>query len=184
MTVPARVVFTVPVALAAAAVVGVWWLRRNWAVITVEGPSMEPTFHQGDRVAVRRTPGLIVSAGDIVVTFPIQHSQPDRACGGRRWMIKRVRAVAGEPVPDGIPVTDAVVPEGKIVLLGDNPEASFDSRVVGYFSADLLYGGVVRRMRSITGRALERRTGRAVRRGSPAPAQRARLPRWRSVLPG
>ena len=62
-------------------------------------------------------------------------------------MIKRVAAVAGEPVPHGIPVPDAVVPDGKLVLLGDNADASFDSRVAGYFSADRLLGGVVRRMR-------------------------------------
>jgi signal peptidase I len=62
-------------------------------------------------------------------------------------MIKRVGAVAGEPVPEGIPVPDAVVPEGKLVLLGDNAEISFDSRIVGYFPAELLLGGVVRRMR-------------------------------------
>jgi signal peptidase I len=145
-------VFAFSVALAAAAVVGVWWLRRNWAVITVEGPSMEPTFHQGDRVAVRRTPGFTVSAGDVVVierrdTLPAQHGQPVRAWDGPSWMIKRVGAVAGEPVPDGIPVTDAVVPAGQLVLLGDNAEASIDSRMIGYFSADLVLGGVARRMR-------------------------------------
>jgi signal peptidase I len=143
-------VFAISAALAAA--VSVWWLRRNWAVITVEGPSMEPTFHQGDRVAVRRTPGFTVSSGDVVVierrdAFTDQNRRPARAWDGRRWMIKRVGAVAGEPVPDGIPVVDAVVPAGKLVLLGDNAEASFDSRMIGYFSADLVLGGVARRMR-------------------------------------
>lgn len=113
---------------------------------------MEPTFHQGDRVAVRRTPGFTVSSGDVVVIerrdgFPDQHRRPARVRDGRRWMIKRVGAVAGEPVPDGIPVIDAVVPAGKLVLLGDNAEASFDSRMIGYFSTDLVLGGVVRRMR-------------------------------------
>lgn len=142
--------FAISAALVAA--VSVWWLRRNWAVITVEGTSMEPTFYQGDRVAVRRTPGFTVSSGDVVVIerrdgFSNQHRQSARVWDGRRWMIKRVGAVAGEPVPDGIPVADAVVPAGKLVLLGDNAEASFDSRMIGYFSADLVLGGVVRRMR-------------------------------------
>jgi signal peptidase I len=146
---PARAGFAISAALAVAA--GVWHVRRNWAVITVEGPSMEPAFRQGDRVAVRRTPGVTVSSGDVVVierrdSFADQRRRSARAWAGRRWMIKRVGAVAGEPVPDGIPVTDAVVPAGKLVLLGDNADASFDSRTVGYFSADLLLGAVVRRM--------------------------------------
>ncbi|MGH8965641.1 MAG: S26 family signal peptidase [Actinomycetes bacterium] len=143
MAVPARALFAFSVGLAAAAAVGVCWLRRNWAVITVEGPSMEPTFHQGDRVAVRRTPAFIVASGDVVVIERYNDFSDRR----RTWVIKRVGAVAGEPVPDGIPVPDAVVPAGKLVLLGDNAVASLDSRTVGFFSADLLLGGVVRRMR-------------------------------------
>jgi signal peptidase I len=152
VTVPARGLLVFSVALAAATTVGVLWLRRGWAVITVEGPSMEPTFHQGDRVAVRRTPWFAASSGDVVVIerpedYRTQRKRAGRIHDGRGWMIKRVGAVAGEPVPDGIPVPDAVVPEGKLVLLGDNADASFDSRVVGYFPADLLLGGVVRCMR-------------------------------------
>jgi signal peptidase I len=144
-------VLTFSVALAAAAAVGVRRLRRNWAVIRVDGRSMEPTFHEGDRVAVRRTPGFTASSGDVVVVevhegSPVPPGRRTRAWSDRRWMLKRVRAVAGEPVPDGIPVPDAVVPEGRLVLLGDNAEASFDSRTVGYFPADLLLGGVVRRV--------------------------------------
>jgi signal peptidase I len=113
---------------------------------------MEPTFRHGDRVVVRRTARLAVSAGDVVVIErpsgdPVRRNQPAGIRDGRRWMIKRVGAVAGEPVPDGIPVPDAVVPEGRLVLLGDNADASFDSREVGYFPASLVLGGVVRRMR-------------------------------------
>jgi signal peptidase I len=84
-----------------------------------------------------------VISGDVVVIgrhdgFPVQRSRPARVWDGRRWTIKRVGAVAGEPVPAGIPVSDAVVREGKLVLLGDNAEASFDSRIVGCFPANLL----------------------------------------------
>jgi type IV secretory pathway protease TraF len=52
----------------------------------------------------------------------------------------------GADVPDGIRVPDAVVPRGKLVLLGDNAGASLDSRMVGYFSAALLLGRVARRL--------------------------------------
>ncbi|MFG6194314.1 S26 family signal peptidase [Nonomuraea sp. JJY05] len=138
-------------ALGAAAAVGVGWLRRNWAVITVVGPSMEPTYHHGDRVVVRRAARSTVSAGDVVVIErpsgdPVGRDQPTGIQKGR-WMIKRVGAVAGDSVPDGIPVTDAIVPEGRLVLLGDNAEASFDSRQAGYFPVALVLGNVVRRMR-------------------------------------
>jgi len=137
-------------------------LRRRWAVVTVDGSSMEPTFRHGDRVAVRRTLRSGVSSGDVVVIEQSHHSathpsathhsatrrdEPRRGLHGRQFVIKRVAAVAGEPVPDGVPVPDALVPEGKLVLIGDNARASFDSRMVGYFSAEQLLGAVVRRMR-------------------------------------
>jgi signal peptidase I len=136
---------------ALAVVAGVYRLHRGWAVITVEGPSMEPTLREGDRVVVRRTPPFRIATGEVVVTEQpgrdgAWHHPPGQLRGGRQWMIKRVGAVAGEPVPDGIPVPDAVVPEGKLVLLGDNPGASYDSRKAGYFPADRLLGGVLRRM--------------------------------------
>jgi signal peptidase I len=150
--VPARWVLVFSVALVAAPAAGaVWLLRRSWAVITVEGPSMEPTFRHGDRVAVRRTPPLRVATGEVVVIEQPNvdhtwHNQPGRIQDGR-WIIKRVGAVAGQAVPDGIPVAEAVVPEGKLVLLGDNADSSYDSRVSGYFPAERLLGRVVRRMR-------------------------------------
>jgi signal peptidase I len=152
MGVPVRQVLVLPAAITVvAAILGVWRLRRGWAVITVEGPSMEPTFYEGDRVVVRRTPPPAVSSGDVVVVDkggvdPTRRYPARRIGDDRQWMIKRVRAVAGDPVPDGIPVADAVVPEGRLVLLGDNGSASFDSRVAGYFPAELLFGVVVRRM--------------------------------------
>jgi signal peptidase I len=146
--VSAKALFAVAALVATASTVAVWRLRRGWAVITVEGPSMEPTFHHGDRVAVRRT--FTVATGDVVVIErPDFYGAPVRVRGriqDGRWMIKRVGAVAGDPVPDGIPVSDAVVPDGKLVLLGDNAGSSFDSRVAGYFPAEHVLGGVVRRM--------------------------------------
>jgi signal peptidase I len=138
-------------AFVAAVAVAVWQLRRDWAVIVVEGASMEPAYRDGDRVVIRRTPRFKSSPGDIVVVerpdihFTWSHS-PVRIGGDRRWMIKRVHARGGDPVPKGIPVLDSVVPEGQLVLLGDNASASFDSRTVGYFPAERVLGGVVRRM--------------------------------------
>lgn len=136
----------------AAGFAAVWRLRRDWTVVTIEGPSMEPTFHHGDRVAVRRTRRSAISSGDVVVieppdSGPAWRNSPRPIPDGRRFVIKRVGAVAGEPVPHGIPVSDTIVPERKLILLGDNADASFDSRAIGYFSTDRVLGSVVRRMR-------------------------------------
>jgi type IV secretory pathway protease TraF len=71
--------------------------------------------------------------------------------GRRRWVIKRVAAVPGDPRPGAwLPATrppaEAQVPAGKLVLLGDNPDWSNDSRQMGYFPAERLLGVVVRRI--------------------------------------
>jgi signal peptidase I len=66
-------------------------------------------------------------------------------------VIKRVAAVPGDPRPKAwLPATrqptEAHVPTGKLVLLGDNPDWSNDSRQMGYFPAEQLLGVVVRRI--------------------------------------
>lgn len=123
-------------------------VRRTWVVITVSGPSMQPTYRDGDRVVVRRR--VPVATGDVVVIEKqgAGSARPPmpRDLNIDRWMIKRVGAVAGEPVPSGIPVDDEVVPHGQLVLLGDNPNASFDSRFAGYFPATAMLGKVTRQM--------------------------------------
>ncbi len=64
----------------------------------------------------------------------------------RVWMIKRVAAIPGEPLPDGLPaaIADATaVPAGKLIVLGDNPPMSMDSRYLGYVPGERLLGVVV-----------------------------------------
>lgn len=141
----------VVVAVGAAAV---WSVRRRYAVVTVRGASMEPNFHEGDRVVVRRS--VPARHGEVVVVEQPEAVRYDparqwprpaaRRPGDRLWMIKRVRAVAGDPVPGDIPVPDEVVPPGQLVLLGDNAGASYDSREVGYFPVERVLGGVIRRL--------------------------------------
>lgn len=131
---------------------GVWLVRRKIAIVTVTGRSMEPTFTAGDRVLVRRARVRSVSTGQIVVvespapgTGGKWTGEPPRHSLGRNWMIKRVAAIPGEPAPDGMPETVAVaaVPDGCLLVLGDNAEMSMDSRYLGYIPGERLLGIVV-----------------------------------------
>ena len=113
---------------AAAAVLAI--LRRTGlplARYAVEGPSMEPAYHEGDRVLVnrlsyhRREPKI----GDVVVL-----QDPERE---GHTLIKRITAV----LEDGTGV--------RYVVTGDNPDASRDSRTFGPVPRATLIGPVVMR---------------------------------------
>jgi signal peptidase I len=133
--------------------VGLLLLRRLALVITVEGYSMAPTYFDGDRLVVRR--GKTCRTGDVVV-FRLAEPLP----GAPPMLVKRVAAVAGDPIPDSVrPAVgaDFVLP-GHFVVLGDNSR-SLDSRKLGLIPQDCLVGRVTRLMRSprpIRGPALGR----------------------------
>lgn len=132
--------------LAAVALViaGLGWglvQRRRLLVVTVRGVSMEPTYSSGDRLLVRRSALDRVRAGEVVVV-QVAGAAPGDPTGGR--MVKRAVAVPGDPVPAQIPLPDPVVPAGRLLVLGDNPARSNDSRRLGYIPADALIGVVVR----------------------------------------
>src|SRR5690606_16441270 len=120
--------------LAGVALAGLSWLRRRFLVVTVSGSSMEPTYHDGDRLLAVRRSAATLRTGQVVVadllTRPGLAGQSVAASvhqSGHRQVIKRIAAVAGEPVPPGIDAAPTV-PPGMLVLLGDNPEGSVDSR--------------------------------------------------------
>jgi signal peptidase I len=127
---------------------------RRLVVVDVRGPSMEPTLYEGDRVLVRRAPLAAVRTGDLVVVArPLSH---EFATPGP-WVIKRVAATAGERIPpvirrswaeNDIDIADAFVPAGRLLLLGDNPERSGDSRHWGFTAGDAVLGVVTRSMRA------------------------------------
>jgi signal peptidase I len=126
-------------------------VRRRFVAVLIEGDSMEPTLRAGQRVLVRRVGPGRVRLGDVVVLA----NPNDLALelGSPAWLIKRVAAVPGDPVPrETVPalrnVTEALVPAGRLVLLGDNPAAGYDSRRTGYFTSDALLGVVARTLRS------------------------------------
>lgn len=128
-------------------------LRRRFVAVVVDGASMEPTLRPGERVLVRRVALDRVRLGQIVVlAMPVDMHAALPAVDNPPWLIKRVVALPGDPVPyDRVPVLrdngDDRVPAGHLVVLGDNEARSFDSRRAGYFTADALLGVVLRKLR-------------------------------------
>ena len=87
--------------------------------VTVQGMSMEPTLAPGDRLLVVRASRP--RPGDLIVVRPPGDS--------RRVLVKRVSAVLGD----------------EVVVRGDNPVASTDSRDFGPVPREAVVGRVVRR---------------------------------------
>ncbi|MEV7012554.1 S26 family signal peptidase [Streptosporangium sp. NPDC051022] len=149
-------------------------LRRSLLVVTVRGRSMEPTFHDGDRILVRR--GGNLAHGKIVVaerhtpfwrerkgdcraysSMPIGGEDATTKIGDREWIIKRIAALSGDTFSrqvhhESSELSSSIVPHGMLVLLGDNPEVSIDSRQLGYFSSDRVLGTVILHRRGRTNR--------------------------------
>jgi signal peptidase I len=113
-----------------------WWVGTRLRIAVVAGPSMTPTLHDNDRVLVRRVRCSALRRGDVVLA-----ALPTRS--GTGWIIKRVAALPGDPAPAGL--AGPRVPAGMLVLLGDNPLQSVDSRDFGYVPAGRLFGVVVRK---------------------------------------
>ncbi len=125
-------------------------IRSRYFVVKVIGSSMEPTYGAGQKVIAHRVSAVRIRRGDVVVI------RDDEVAGGAAapragrgassvpCLIKRVAACPGEAVPPMVPgIADRVVPAGKVLLLGDNAEASHDSRVHGYYSLPQILGRVV-----------------------------------------
>lgn len=136
----------------AGAVLAIAWMRRQLRVVTVHGDSMRPTLAPGDRLLVRRVPLERVRTGDIIVLGdPSRDRLGAAAPDGEVWLIKRAIAVPGDPVPASVApalsvAAGAPVRDGALIAVGDNPDASFDSRQFGYVLADHLLGVVLRPM--------------------------------------
>jgi signal peptidase I len=119
----------------------VLWAATRLRIVTVDGPSMAPTLHDGDRVLVRRVRASALRRDDLAIAVLVSPA--------RRWVVKRVAALPGDPAPAGVSVSaglDGRVPDGMLALLGDNPDESVDSRDFGYVPVERIVGRVVRRL--------------------------------------
>ncbi|AKH86978.1 hypothetical protein AA958_23015 [Streptomyces sp. CNQ-509] len=120
--------------------VGVWWLRRSYRVVSIVGPSMLPAYADGERVLARRRGARRLRVGDVVV-FGADGGR------GRTLKVKRVAALPGDTVPDEVaPGGSARVPPGRLVVLGDNRADSLDSRQLGPQHLSSVYGVVLRHL--------------------------------------
>lgn len=132
---------------------GLWWIRRRTVVITVKGVRMRPTLGAGDVLIGRRVRGSRLRSGQVVVI-----EKPDPGADRTTWswpdrpghfMIKRLAALPGEPVPAAAAdqLGPGPVPPGSVVVLGDNPAESVDSREIGYVPLERVVGVALRTYR-------------------------------------
>ncbi|MFJ9678590.1 S26 family signal peptidase [Streptomyces sp. NPDC101194] len=124
--------------------------RGRLVAVTVRGYSMSPTLMPGDRILMLRGRRRVAAGRVAVVVAP--HPEygwhPPTGATPDSWYVKRIVAVAGEPVPQWAgrcPGTH--VPPGMLVLLGERP-GSMDSKQLGYCPEDKLIGTVLFRLRA------------------------------------
>jgi signal peptidase I len=125
-----------------AAVVGLSALVRQIAhPVVVQGESMEPTFTHGQRLWVTEAYWLFggLKANDVVLV---------RSPEDGDVLIKRVYRLPGQELDWDAPTLQQVgnrrfVPANAIIIVGDNPEVSVDSRDFGPVPLNHVIGKVL-----------------------------------------
>lgn len=114
----------------------------NFTTVVVSGNSMEPTYRSGERLLASKAYWLVgpIKKGDIVVVRSEDGSN----------LIKRVHGMPGDKVdffnvPESWKLSQGEyqVPDGSVYVLGDNREASEDSRRFGPVTKDNIIGKVI-----------------------------------------
>lgn len=154
-----KVVAPVAVGILVAVLVRMMFLET----FTVPSASMTPTLQPGDRIAVEKFSYLLGTPhrGDVIVfrSGPGWDDVPSE-----KFFVKRVVGVAGDAVKccdthgrvlvngsaqhedyvvtgtKPVPFKTVVVPDGKLFVMGDNRDDSYDSRYRGPVSADQVVG--------------------------------------------
>jgi len=113
---------------------------RLWVAqpFIVSGPSMEPTFYNGDYLIVDEITYHFEKPkiGDVVVfRYPLDTS---------KFFIKRIEGLPGDKV--NIMGKEIVLKDGEYYVLGDNSPHSSDSRIWGPVPQNLLVGRVLIRL--------------------------------------
>lgn len=160
-----RTLWNMAVALIVAVVVTVLVFTRLFALIRVDGSSMEPTLSDGQTVLLRRTEEI--RAGDIVGFYHNGRILLKRVIGSPQDEIEidgegnvyingsmleepyLAKKSAGECELE----FPCRVPEGMLFVLGDNRAVSVDSRSVsvGYVRKDQIVGRAVSRVWPVNG---------------------------------
>ncbi|GII61454.1 hypothetical protein Skr01_15390 [Sphaerisporangium krabiense] len=104
--------------------------RARLVQVRVSGGSMAPTLAPGDRILMVRRAVRPGDRGAVVLLKPPPGAT--RGPGLGPWRVKRLVALAGDPVPEAVRAAHGLpegstVPPGEVVVLGDNPRSE-DSR--------------------------------------------------------
>lgn len=156
MTSPAARASTAVTLAAALLAAALGALRWRYSVVTVHGPSMEPELTDGDRLLARRRSLRRLRRGQLVIFTepgPGRRRRPAWLTGAAQdqWVVKRVAAIPGDPVPQAVRAAVGglvLVPRGAVVVLGDAPDRSRDSRAWGFIPARHILGAATRRLPS------------------------------------
>jgi signal peptidase I len=124
-------------------------IRRGFVVVRIDGESMTPSYRPGQWVLLRRRKHRRVHVGEVVMfERPDDDGNWDQPATARltarRWLIKRVAGIGGDPVPVGTanPQGSRTVPGECFVAFGD-ASRSFDSRHFGFVPTERIIGAVV-----------------------------------------
>ncbi len=123
--------------------------------VRIEGQAMMPTFKNGDRVFMKRSPGQLARGEIIIFQFPLDTTKSyiKRIVGlpGETLMMEEGKVIINgkqieEPYlnaeflsQDSLPAP-VKIPDGQYFVLGDNRRNSSDSRYWGTVPKHLIYG--------------------------------------------